>query len=158
MNIYASSCIIIRMSKSARHQAIVELAHAGPLANQQELSKQLARRGFNVTQATLSRDLTELRLVRTPEGYILRNGSMPVETVPAVSRVVNEFVREIRRAQNLLVIKTITGSAQPVAVAIDAEAWDEVVGTVGGDDTLLIITRNNRAAKTLQGKLEAMRA
>jgi transcriptional regulator of arginine metabolism len=145
------------MAKLARQQAIVELAHEGPLPNQQELCKVLARRGFQVTQATLSRDLNELRLVKTPEGYILRNGDAPAEPIPAVSRLVNEFVREIRRAQNLLVIKTISGSAQPVAMAIDAEAWDEVVGTVAGDDTLLIITSNNRTAKTLQGRLEAMR-
>jgi transcriptional regulator of arginine metabolism len=71
--------------------------------------------------------------------------------------LVNEFVRDIRRAQNLLVIKTIPGSAQPVAVAIDAEAWSEVVGTVAGDDTLLIITGDNKTAKTMQARLEAMR-
>lgn len=146
------------MAKLARQQTIVELAHEGPLPNQQELCKVLARRGFHVTQATLSRDLTELRLVKTPEGYIMRNGDAPVEPIPAVSRLVNEFVREVRRAQNLLVVKTIPGSAQPVAVAIDAEAWDEVVGTVAGDDTLLIITSNNRKAKLLQVKLEGMRA
>jgi transcriptional regulator of arginine metabolism len=146
------------MSKLSRQQAIVELAHEGPLPNQQELCKVLARRGFNVTQATLSRDLNELRLVKTSEGYILPNGDAPAEPVPGVSRVVREFVREIRRAQNLLVIKTIPGSAQPVAVAIDAEAWDEVVGTVAGDDTLLIITGSNKSARQLQTKLEAMRA
>lgn len=146
------------MAKLARQQMIVELAHEGPLPNQVELCKVLARRGFHVTQATLSRDLTELRLVKTPEGYIMRNGDAPVEPIPAVSRLVNEFVREVRRAQNLLVVKTIPGSAQPVAVAIDAEAWDEVVGTVAGDDTLLIITGNNRTAKLLQAKLEGMRA
>jgi transcriptional regulator of arginine metabolism len=146
------------MSKMSRQQAIVEMAHEGPLPNQQELCKVLARRGFQVTQATLSRDLTELRLVKTPEGYILRNGDAPAEPIPAVSRLVNEFVREIRKAQNLLVIKTIPGSAQPVAVAIDAEAWEEVVGTVAGDDTLLIITSNNRSAKLLQAKLEGMRS
>ena len=146
------------MAKLARQQAIVELAHEGPLPNQQELCKVLARRGFHVTQATLSRDLNELRLVKTPEGYIMRNGDAPAEPIPAVSHLVNEFVREVRRAQNLLVVKTIPGSAQPVAVAIDAEAWDEVVGTVAGDDTLLIITSNNRKAKLLQTKLEGMRA
>jgi len=146
------------MAKLARQQTIVELAHAGPLPNQQELVKLLARRGFHVTQATLSRDLNELRLVKTTDGYILRNGDTPTEPLPAVSRLVKEFVREIRRAQNLLVIKTIPGSAQPVAVAIDAEAWNEVVGTVAGDDTLLIITSSNRNARLLQGKLEAMRA
>lgn len=146
------------MAKLARQQAIVELAHDGPLPNQQELCKLLARRGFHATQATLSRDLTELRLVKTPDGYILPNGDAPAEPIPAVSRVVSEFVREVRRAQNLLVIRTMPGSAQPVAAAIDAEAWEEVVGTVGGDDTLLIITTNNRTAKTLQARLEAMRA
>ena len=146
------------MSKLSRQQAIVELAHEGPLPNQQELCKVLARRGFHVTQATLSRDLNELRLVKTPEGYILRNGDAPAEPIPAVSRLVKEFVREVRRAQNLLVIKTIPGSAQPVAVAIDAESWDEVVGTVAGDDTLLIITSNNRSARLLQTRLEAMRS
>lgn len=146
------------MSKLARQQVIIELAHEGPLPNQQELCKLLGRRGIQVTQATLSRDLNELRLVKTSEGYILPNGDAPAEPMPAVSRVMREFVREVRRAQNLLVIKTIPGSAQPVAVAIDSEAWDEVVGTVAGDDTLLIISTSNKTARQLQIRLEAMRA
>lgn len=146
------------MTKLARQQLIVELAHDGPLPNQQELCRVLARRGFPVTQATLSRDINELGLVRTPEGYTLRNGDAPTEPAPTVSRIVREFVREVRRAQNLLVVKTIPGSAQPVAVAVDAEAWDNVVGTVAGDDTLLIITSNNKSARQLQARLETMRA
>ncbi len=146
------------MTKLARQQTIVELAHEGPLPNQQELVKVLGRRGFQVTQATLSRDLNELRLVKTSEGYILPNGDMPAEPLPAVSRLVREFVREVRRAQNLLVVKTVPASAQPVAVAIDAEGWDEVVGTVAGDDTILIITPNNKKARMLQSRLEGMRA
>jgi transcriptional regulator of arginine metabolism len=96
--------------------------------------------------------------VKTAEGYILPNGDASAEAMPAVSRVLREFVREIRRAQNLLVIKTIPGSAQPVAVAIDAEDWDEVVGTVAGDDTILIISGNNKKARQLQTRLEGMRA
>jgi len=146
------------MTKLARQQTILELAHEGPLPNQQELVRVLSRRGFQVTQATLSRDLNELRLVKTPDGYVLPNGDALGEPVPAVSRVVREFVREIRRAQNLLVIKTIPGSAQPVAVAIDAEGWDEVVGTVAGDDTILIISNNNKKAGQLQNRLEGLRA
>lgn len=146
------------MAKLARQQTILELAHEGPLPNQQELCKVLGRRGFQVTQATLSRDINELRLVKTPEGYILPNGDGPIEPMPAVSRVVREFVREIRRAQNLLVIKTIPGSAQPVAVAIDGEGWDDVVGTVAGDDTVLIISGNNKKARQLQTRLEGLRA
>lgn len=146
------------MTKLARQQTIVELAQEAPLPNQLELCKVLARRGFPVTQATLSRDLNELHLVKTGAGYVLPKTESPAEPLPAVSRVVREFVREVRRAQNLLVIKTIPGSAQPVAVAVDAEGWDEVVGTVAGDDTLLVIAGNNKSAKTLQQRLEAMRA
>jgi transcriptional regulator of arginine metabolism len=144
------------MTKLARQQTIIELAHVAPLPNQQELCKVLARRGFAVTQATLSRDINELRLVKTTEGYVLPVDDAPAEPLPAVSRVVSEFVREVRRAQNLLVIKTIPGSAQPVAVAVDAEGWEEVVGTVAGDDTLLVITSNNKSARNLQTRLEAM--
>jgi transcriptional regulator of arginine metabolism len=146
------------MTKLARQQLIVELAHDGPLPGQQELCKVLARRGFPVTQATLSRDINELHLVRTSEGYALPNGDASAEPLPAVSRVVRDFVREVRRAQNLLVIKTTSGSAQPVALAVDGEGWDEVVGTVAGDDTVLIITPDNKSAKALQTRLEDMRA
>jgi transcriptional regulator of arginine metabolism len=146
------------MSKLARQQTIIDLAQEAPLPNQQELCKVLAKRGFPVTQATLSRDLNELRLVKTTEGYILPGAEAAAEPLPAVSRVVREFVRDIRRAQNLLVIKTVPGSAQPVAVAVDAEGWDEVVGTVAGDDTLLIVAANNKSAKQLQSRLEALRA
>jgi len=146
------------MTKLARQQLIVELAHEGPLPNQQELVKVLSRRGFPVTQATLSRDINELRLVRTPEGYALPNGDGGGEPAPAVSRVVREFVREVRRAQNLLVIKTVSGAAQPVGLGVDSEGWDEVVGTVAGDDTVLIITPDNKSAKKLQTRLEDMRA
>ncbi|HEY2498545.1 MAG TPA: arginine repressor [Candidatus Angelobacter sp.] len=146
------------MTKLARQQLIVELAQDGPLPNQQELVKVLARRGFAVTQATLSRDINELHLVRTSEGYTLPNGDTPTEPAPAVSRIVREFVREVRRAQNLLVIRTTSGSAQPVALAVDAEGWDEVVGTVAGDDTVLIITPDNKSAAKLQRRLEDMRA
>src|SRR5260370_16121309 len=125
------------MTKLSRQQLIGELAHNGPLPNQQELCKVLARRGFSVTQATLSRDLNELRLVKASDGYVLRNGDAPAEPLPAVSRAVREFVREVRRAQNLLVIKTIPGNAQPGGVAIDAVEWSEIVGNNPRDDTIL---------------------
>ena len=146
------------MTKLARQQTIVELAQDGPLPRQHDLCKVLAKRGFAVTQATLSRDLNELRLVKTSEGYVLPADEPTVEPLPTVSRVVREFVREVRRAQNLLVIKTISGSAQPVAVAVDAEGWDDVVGTVAGDDTILIIAPDNKKARNLQTRLEEMRA
>jgi transcriptional regulator of arginine metabolism len=145
------------MTKLARQQTIIELAQEAPLPKQEDLCKVLAKRGFPVTQATLSRDINELRLVKTTEGYVLPGDeASTAEPLPAASRVVREFVREVRRAQNLLVIKTIPGSAQPVAVAVDAEGWDEVVGTVAGDDTLLVVSIDNKSARTLQLRLEAM--
>src|SRR5437016_7136700 len=98
------------MSKLSRQQVIIELAHEGPLPSQEELRKLLSRRGFRATQATLSRDLNELRVVKTPEGYVLPNGDAPAEPLPTLSRVVREFVRDVRRAQNLLVVKTVAGS------------------------------------------------
>ena len=146
------------MSKLGRQQFILELASKGPLPSQQELCKILARRGYPVTQATLSRDVNELRLVKTSDGYALPSGDEAVEAIPAVSRVVREFVREVRQAQNLLVIKTLAGSAQPVATAIDGEKWPEILGTVAGDDTILVVAQTNAKATQLQVRLQRLQA
>jgi transcriptional regulator of arginine metabolism len=151
------------MSKLSRQQAILDLVRNEELTSQEELGKHLARRGFRVTQATLSRDINDLGLVKTPEGYSLlpENGNgngHGAESVPPVSRLIREFVTEIREAQNLLVLKTTTGSAQPVALALDAEAWREVIGTVGGDDTVLIISSNKKSAAKLASRIREMLA
>src|SRR2546423_15676316 len=111
------------MSKLSRQQAIVELAHEGPLPNQQELCKVLARRGIQVTQATLSRDLNELRLVKTSEGYILPNGNSSGEPLPDVSRLVQEFVREVRRGHNPSGNQTPPGRARPRGAATSSLNW-----------------------------------
>src|SRR5207302_5875774 len=125
------------MTKLARHKTILELAGNGPLASQEELQRALRRRGFKVGQATLSRDIHELDLVNTGEGYALPNGNGASDpSLPPVSRLVREFVLDVRPAQNLLVIKTAVGSAQPVAAALDSESWPEVVGTIAGDDAI----------------------
>src|SRR5258708_5646782 len=117
----------------------------------------VARTAENSSRKTLPL-MTLITLLKTSDGYVLRNGDAAAEPAPAVSRVVREFVREVRRAQNLLIIKTIPGSAQPVGVAIDGEEWDHVVGTIAGDDTILVIAANNKSAKQLQSHLEDMRA
>jgi transcriptional regulator of arginine metabolism len=112
-----------------------------------------------VGQATLSRDIRELGLVKTYDGYMPANGVAVAEPVlPSVSRLVREFVVEVRLAQNLLVLKTSVGSAQPVAAAMDAEDWPEVVGTLGGDDTILVISQDNRTAQHLARRIEGMLA
>jgi transcriptional regulator of arginine metabolism len=147
------------MSKAARQRTILELLHKGPIESQEELQGFLAKRGFDVGQATLSRDIRELGLVKTYDGYMPANGAAVAEPVlPSVSRLVREFVVEVRLAQNLLVLKTSVGSAQPVAAAMDAEDWPEVVGTLGGDDTILVISQDNRTAQQLARRIEGMLA
>ena len=136
---------------------ILDLLHKGPIESQEELQGYLAKRGFDVGQATLSRDIRELGLVKTYDGYMPANGGGGSEPVlPSVSRLVREFVLEVRLAQNLLVLKTSVGSAQPVAAAMDAEDWPEVVGTLGGDDTILVISPDNKTAQQLARRIEGM--
>lgn len=147
------------MSKAARQKAILELLHKGPIESQEELQGYLAKRGYDVGQATLSRDIRELGLVKTYDGYMPASGLAAAEPVlPSVSRLVREFVVEVRLAQNLLVLKTSVGSAQPVAAALDAEDWPEVVGTLGGDDTILVISQDNKTAQQLARRIEGMLA
>jgi transcriptional regulator of arginine metabolism len=145
------------MSKAARQKAILELLHRGPVESQEELQGFLAKRGFEAGQATLSRDIRELGLVKTSEGYSAGRSPTIVEPVlPSVSRLVREFVVDIRLAQNLIVLKTSVGSAQPVAAAVDAEDWPEVVGTLAGDDTILVISPDNRTAQQLVRRIQGM--
>src|ERR1700750_2007823 len=104
------------MTKAARQKTIMELLHKGPIESQEELQGFLAKRGLDVGQATLSRDIRELGLVKTYDGYMPDSGVAGAGTVvPSVSRLVREFVVEVRLAQSLLVLKTSVGSAQPVA-------------------------------------------
>ena len=128
------------MNKPIRQRAILELVDRGPIHSQEDLQRVLNRRGFDVGQATLSRDIRDLGLVKTSEGYALPPGESSSEaTLPPVSRLVREFVTGTQIAQNLLVVKTSVGSAQPVAAALDGEDWPEAIGTVAGDDTILVV-------------------
>jgi transcriptional regulator of arginine metabolism len=145
------------MSKRTRQNTLLELVEQQPYRNQDELRRALARRGFDVTQATLSRDIHELGLVKTTDGYARQEGEQATEAaLPPAIRLVREFVLDVKEAQNLLVIRTAPGSAQPVAAALDAEGWTEVVGTVAGDDTLLIISQNRQSAQKMAARIRAM--
>lgn len=144
------------MSKLSRQNLILELVQQEPVVNQEQLRKLLLRQGFEVTQATLSRDINELALVKTPAGYSLSRGESAEPAYHSAGRLAREFVLEVREAQNLLVIKTATGSAQPVAAAIDAEGWPEIVGTVGGDDTILIISQSKKNAHRIALRIKGM--
>ena len=145
------------MSKLSRQSLILDLVQQEPVANQEQLRKLLLRQGFDVTQATLSRDVNELALVKTPAGYsVSPRDTQPEPGYHSVGRLVREFVIEVREAQNLLVVKTAAGSAQPVAAAIDSEGWAEIVGTVGGDDTILVISQNKKSAHRISQRIKGL--
>ncbi len=147
------------MTKYDRHSAIRELLTATNVSSQDELRRKLVRRGFDVTQATLSRDIHELRLYKGPNGYAMPNGNGladHTEDLPSIHEVLSSFGLKVKQAQNQLVLVTTAGSAQPVALGIDHEDWDEVVGTIAGDDTVLIICPDPKRASILRERLEGI--
>jgi transcriptional regulator of arginine metabolism len=141
--------------KQQRHTVIRELLVTTVVTSQDELRRKLAGRGFHVTQATLSRDIHELRLSKGPTGYFLPGGAETAEdSSPEIGEVLESFGLEVRQATNLLVFVTRTGGAQPIAAGIDYEDWPEVVGTIAGDDTVLIICPDEKQAKLLKARIE----
>jgi transcriptional regulator of arginine metabolism len=139
--------------KKFRHGQILKLIAAQNISNQEELRLRLRQAGVRVTQATLSRDLRELKLVKTAEGYRV----LPAEEaapLASLTRALREFLLDFRPAQNLLVLKTPPGGAQPLAAAVDAERFPEVAGTIAGDDTVLIITPTPRTRAAVQKRME----
>ncbi|HTZ97243.1 MAG TPA: hypothetical protein VMB18_12645 [Terriglobales bacterium] len=149
----------MQKTKPGRQRAILEVVGGGPVASQEELQRALAKLGFKVGQATLSRDIRELGLVKSGEGYALPTSeAVAPQVLPSVSRLAREFVLDVRLAQNLIVVKTAVGSAQPVAAALDGEEWPEVVGTIAGDDAILIVTSSNKAARALEHKIRGLLA
>lgn len=138
------------MTKTYRQGQILKLIRAKKIFTQEELAQELKEQGIAATQVTLSRDLRDLRLVKTREGY---QEMAPEDTGPRFSALASEFLNDVVRAQNLIVLKTSPGHANSVAVALDNEEWPEVVGTIAGDDTILVITPDNPTAEAIQEKL-----
>jgi transcriptional regulator of arginine metabolism len=149
--------------KVERLNVIREVLANTHVASQDELRRKLRRRGIHVTQATLSRDMHELRLSKGPLGYALPNGNgsnaapaIEDDQPPSLAEMVQSFCLRVRQAMNQVVIGTVMGGAQPVAAAMDHEGWPEVVGTIAGDDTVLIICADLRRATEVVARLTAM--
>jgi transcriptional regulator of arginine metabolism len=131
------------------------------VANQDELRRKLRDCGFEVTQATLSRDIHEMRLSKGPSGYSLpnSNGAAQAEeddSPPSVEEMIDSFGLRVSRAMNQVVLRTVMGGAQPLAAALDYEEWDDVIGTIAGDDTVLIICADPRRAGEVETRLRTM--
>src|SRR5580765_5656347 len=143
--------------KSRRQGAILELIDAEPLHSQEQLRLRLLKGGFEATQATISRDIKQLGLVkRAGDGAYQRPGVdaiSPRTALTALERAASEYLRRIDRVQQLVVVRTGAGQAQPLALAIDRARLAETVGTIAGDDTILVITKDTRRAAAFAKKL-----
>jgi transcriptional regulator of arginine metabolism len=141
------------MHNHARHEEILRIVRETAVHSQDELLTLLRRRGISVTQPTLSRDLRELGLVKTPEGYVSPEALAPVaQFSPRETRehrfeqLVRDSVIASDAALNLVVIRTPPAGAQPVASAVDALGDDDILGTIGGDDTIFVAFRTVHSA------------
>ena len=146
--------------KSARHNLILEIIETMDIETQEELAEELKRRGVRVTQATVSRDIKELRLLKV----LSEKGGYKYATVERAekgmndrfARILAESIVNIESVNNLIVITTITASASAAGEAIDSMKWAEVLGTIAGDNTLLINARSNEAVEVLMARLNTL--
>jgi transcriptional regulator of arginine metabolism len=145
--------------KPRRQGLILELIDGEPLHSQEEILRRLQRRGIEATQATISRDIRDLGLVkRAGDGAYQRPGTdvaSPEIVRSALERAVADFLRRVDRVQQLVVLRTGAGQAQALALAIDRAQLPETVGTIAGDDTILVVTRDDRKAAALVKRFES---
>lgn len=145
--------------KTRRLSAIRQVIEREPVHSQEELRRRLATMGFGVTQATLSRDIKELGLVkRSSDGAYHGAGEAdpgsPAAAAVALSRALGEFLLSVDAAQQIVVVKTGPGQAQLLGLAMDRARLPDVVGTLAGDDTILVVCRDGRCAQSTRTMLE----
>ena len=145
--------------KTRRLSAIRDVIDREPVHSQEELRQHLAGLGFVVTQATLSRDIKELGLVKRASDGAYQTAALPergstAAAVVSLSRALGEFLLGLDVAQQLVVVKTGPGQAQLLGLAIDRARLTEVIGTIAGDDTILVVCRDQRAAQVARNTLE----
>ncbi len=145
------------MIKSERHEKILELITNENISTQSELATRLNECGYEVTQATASRDLQEMRIMKVllPDGSYKYAPSKEKEISigDKLESTLNHCLVKVDYAVNIVVLKTMPGAAQAVGYALDSFVWDEIVGTICGDDTIMIVVRSEKCAKQLSLKL-----
>ncbi len=146
--------------KSTRHSLILEIIEQKDIETQEELAEELKRRGVKVTQATVSRDIKELRLLKVLSDH----GGYKYATVERAEkgmserfiRILSESVVSLDSVGNLIVIKTLSASANAAAEAIDSMKWSEVMGSIAGDNTILVIARSEEAVESLMARFNTL--
>lgn len=146
--------------KISRHAKILEIIERHPIETQEELAEELKKSGYHITQATVSRDIKELKLVKVLDvNGTYKYASMREQDSMLNERLVKVFaesVLSIDYSGNIVVVKTFSGAANAAAEAIDVLDYKEMVGTVAGDDTIFILVRNQEDVETLIDKLKKM--
>ena len=144
-------------SKTRRHSLILRILDAHEVTSQEMLRELLALEGLSVAQGTLSRDSRELGLAKIPNASGTPVYAAPpdvTDPTPSLTRLLPSLFIGADGVGNLLLLKTVTGGAQPIAVALDHEEWPEVVGTVAGDDTILLVLRKPAQMRAISQRLE----
>ncbi|MCL6634508.1 MAG: arginine repressor [Peptococcaceae bacterium] len=145
--------------KARRQRKILDIIRREPVETQEDLAAALERSGIKVTQATISRDIKELGLIKIPAGnntfrYAVPGESPAYRSQERLKRLFQDTVVGLDCSENLVVIKTQPGGAQAVASAIDHAGWREIIGTVGGDDTILVVVKPKRAVAAVVKRFE----
>lgn len=146
--------------KKERQTAILSIIREEPIETQGQLLNRLRERGFLVTQATVSRDIKELGLVKVKvqggrDRYTLPHAHSMADGEARLRRAFGDYVVELIPCGDFIVVKTLPGAAQTVAVLLDGMDWPELVGTIGGDDTILVLVRNEKPVSPLVGEVLA---
>lgn len=140
------------LNKAYRQAQILKIIETHEIHTQDELAAALSKLNIPATQVTLSRDIRDLALVKTHEGY-RRLSPQSAPAGPDLATIVAEFLLDVRQAQNLLVLKTSPGNASSLATSLDRAAWPDVVGTIAGDDTVLVIAPDAKLASSLRSRI-----
>jgi len=144
--------------KAKRHKKILELIQENVISTQEELAEALRKEGLNVTQATVSRDIKELGLIKVSIGNEVYKYALPMEVTVPESRLkfmIKEFVLRYDSSENLIVLKTPPGNAPAVASFLDSAQWPEVIGSVAGDDTILLVIKPKEAVQKVLDKINS---
>jgi len=150
------------MVKARRHQRILDILRSKPIQTQEDLSAELAREGMSVTQATISRDIKELRLIKAPVGDGSYRYTVPVDRNiddinRRIERVFREAVISVEDSDNIVVIKTLEGAAQAIGAIVDDLDWPEVVGSLAGDDTIFAVVKPADKALEIMARFNKFR-
>ena len=145
-------------TKRDRQNSILELVRQNRIESQQALATELGQQGYEVSQATLSRDIQELGLVKAGNAYVVAGGQVRRTSQQALRRILRDYLVEVDSVPPLLVLKTSAGNAGTVADAVDYAGWSQIVGTIAGDDTIFVLCRSADDVAAMLARIEDLRS